>query len=175
MGYLDTVVGTAKEQLRHVAGAVAHRTGLREQSQSVTISADPQTVQQLFGDPGRLSEVLGDIAEVQHTGGDDTFRWIFRQGPLDGASWDSVLIADSGRLRFVDADQSGGTGSEISLEFSAAPRDRGTEVTLRVKSPAPGLLSGALAFKALYRARALLQTGEIPTIRKNPSARKSAR
>jgi hypothetical protein len=92
---------------------------------------------------------------------------------LDGASWDSRLIADSGRLRFVSTSQDGGT--EIILDFSEAPRGQGTEVTLRVKSPAPALLSGALAFKALYRARALLQTGEIPTLRKNPSARKSAR
>jgi uncharacterized membrane protein len=174
MGYLDTVVDTAKEQLRHVAGAVANRTGHREQSQSVTIRSDPETVQQLFRDPGRLSEVLGDIAEVQQTGGDH-FRWVFRQGPLDGASWDSVLVADSGQLRFVDAGQKGATGSGIILDFNEAPRGQGTEVTLRVKSPAPALLSGALAFKALYRARALLQTGEIPTIRKNPSARKSAR
>lgn len=175
MGNLDAVVDTVKEQLRHAAGAVVSRTGHREQSQSVTISKDPETVKQLFRDSGRLSQVLGDIAEVQQTGGEDHFRWVFRRGPLDGTSWNSVLIADSGRLRFVDADQNGGTGNEIVLDFSAAPRGLGTEVTLRVKSPAPALLSGALGFKALYRARALLQTGEIPTIRKNPSARKSAR
>jgi uncharacterized membrane protein len=175
VGYLDTVVGTAKEQLRHAAGAVAGRMGHHEHSQSVTISKDPETVKQLFRDPDRLSQVLGDIAEVQQTGGEDHFRWVFRRRPLDGTSWTSVLIADSSRLRFVDADQSGDTSNEIVLDFSAAPRGLGTEVTLRVKSPAPALLSGALGFKALYRARALLQTGEIPTIRKNPSARKSAR
>ncbi len=82
MGYLDTAVGTATKQLRQVAGAVVNRTGHREQSQSVTIRSDRKTVQQLFQDPGRLSEVLGDIAEVQHTGGDDHFRWVFRQGSI---------------------------------------------------------------------------------------------
>jgi hypothetical protein len=30
-------------------------------------------------------------------------------------------------------------------------------------------------FKALYRARAILMTGEVPTIKHNPSARASAR
>jgi uncharacterized membrane protein len=174
MGYLDTVVDTAKEQLRQVAGAVANRTGHREPSQSVTIRSDPDTVQQLFRDPGRLSQVLGEIAEVQQTG-DDNFRWVFRAGPLDGASWDSRLVTDSHQLRFVDAGQNGTTTTEFVLHFKEAPLGQGTEVSLRVKSPAPALLTGALAFKALYRARALLQTGEIPTLRKNPSARKSAR
>ena len=110
VGYLDTVVDTAKEQLRHVAGAVANRTGHRERAQSVTIRPDPETVQQLFRDPGRLSEVLGDIAEVQQTG-DDNFRWVFRVGPLDGASWDSRLVTDSGQLRFVGAGQNGSTAA----------------------------------------------------------------
>jgi uncharacterized membrane protein len=115
MGYLDTVVDTAKEQLRHVAGAVTNRTGHREPSQSVTIRSDPETVQQFFRDPGRLSEVLGEIAEVQQTG-DDTFRWVFRAGPLDGTSWDSRLVADSHQLRFVDAGQNGTTGTEFALQ-----------------------------------------------------------
>lgn len=174
MGYLDTALSTAKDQLRHVAGAVVNRTGHHEQSQSITISCDRESVQRLFQDPDRLSQVLGDIAEVQQAGADDRFRWVFRRGPLDGTSWESLLVADASRLRFVDAKRNGG-GNEITLDFSDAPRGMGTEVTLRVNSPAPALLSGALAFKALYRARALLQTGEIPTIRKNPSARKSAR
>lgn len=171
---LDTALSTAKERLRHVVGAVANRTGEHQQSQSITIGRDPETVEQFFRDPDRLSVVLGDIAEVQQTG-DDRLRWVFRQGPLDGASWESLLIADTGRLRFVDAGQQGEISNEIILDFSEAPRGRGTEVTLRLKAPVPALLSGALAFKALYRARALLQTGEVPTIRKNPSARKSAR
>jgi hypothetical protein len=78
-------------------------------------------------------------------------------------------------LRFVDAGQNGTFSNEIILDFSEAPRGQGTEVTLRLKTPAPALLSGALAFKALYRARALLQTGEMPTLKINPSARKAAR
>jgi len=44
-----------------------------------------------------------------------------------------------------------------------------------VRSPLPGLLTGAIAFKLLYRMRALLQTGELPTLEHNPSARPGAR
>ena len=178
MGYLgtalDTARHTAKERLQHLAGAVVSRTGGQEQSQSITIARDQDSVQQFFRDPAALSVVLGDIADVEQTKA-DRLKWTFREGPLEGASWESVLIDDSGRLRFVDVGQSGSEGNQIILDFSEAPRGQGTEVTLRVKAPGPALLSGALAFKALYRARALLQTGEVPTIRKNPSARKSAR
>ncbi len=178
MGYLDTAfdtaVSAAKGRLRQAVGAVANRTGNDQQSQSVTIGCDRQRAQSFFRDPAQLSVVLGDIADVRKAG-DDRLRWEFRRGPLDGAGWESVVIEDTGRLRFVDAGEDSAIGNEIILDFSDAPRGQGTEVTLRLKAPMPALLSGALAFKALYRARALLQTGEVPTIRKNPSARKSAR
>ncbi len=174
MGYLDTAVSTAKGRLRQALGAVTNRTDNQQQSQSVTIRCDRERVQGFFRDPDQLSKVLGDIADVQRTA-DDRLRWEFRQGPLDGAGWESMVIEDTGRLRFVDAGEDSAAGNEVILDFSDAPRGQGTEVTMRLKAPVPALLSGALAFKALYRARALLQTGEVPTIRKNPSARKSAR
>ena len=181
MGYLDTaldtMLSTAKDQLRHVAGAVVDRTGHREQSQSITIGCvkNPSSshskipagcrrcsaTSQRFGRRPPITGCAGYFCKAHWT--------------LDGTTWQSLLIADTGRLRFVDAKQNGGIGNEITLDFSDAARGMGTEVTLRVKSPVPGLLSGALAYKALYRARALLQTGEVPTIRKNPSARESAR
>ena len=74
----------------------------------------------------------------------------------------SMLVPQTERLTFIVA-------------FRPAPNHLGTELSLRLKTPAPDLLTGALAFKILYRCRALLQTGEVPTIRSNPSARPSAR
>lgn len=175
MRYLDTTVGIAKKQLRRAVGAVAGRLGDHRQTQSLTISCEQELVREFFQDPKRLSEVLGDVGDVQQGDSGDRLRWLFLQEPLKGTSWESLVIADTSRLRLIDADGHGRTGTEITIDFSEAPRGRGTQVTLRVKSPLPGLLSGALAFKALYRARALLQTGEIPTITSNPSARTSAR
>lgn len=179
MQYLDsalnTALGTAKGQVRHVVGALLDRAGHHQQSQSLTIGCPQEFVRRFFRDPDRLSEVLGDVGDVQRANSDDRLNWVFRQRPLEGMTWESSVVAEKRRLRFVDADNQAHTGNEITIDFSEAPRGRGTQVTLRVKSSAPGLLSGALAFKALYRARALLQTGEIPTIKQNPSARKSAR
>ena len=172
MSYLTAAVDAGKQQLQLVGKAGKH-LGRHEQSQSLTIQRPEQTVKDFFRDPGNLSAVLGDIAAVEVTA-PDRYRWEFRQGPLSGAGWDCVLVDDDGRMRFVDAGPAGDS-NQLIIDFSEAPQRRGTEVTLRVTSPAPAILSGALAFKALYRARALLQTGEIPTLQHNPSARASAR
>lgn len=175
VGYLDAALDTAKEQLRHAVVTVVDRMSRNEQSQSITISCPQVVVVHFFQDAEQLSQVLGEVADVHKTGADDRLRWVVRKGPLNGVSWESRVISEDRRLRFVDTGQNDGIANEIVLDFSEAPRGRGTEVTLRVKSPAPRLVSGALAYKALYRARALLQTGEIPTISHNPSARESAR
>ena len=76
-------------------------------------------------------------------------------------------------LRFIDVQPD--SAAHVLLEFRDASRDRGTEIVARVSAPAPGLLTGPLTFKALYRARALLQTGEVPTLHHNSSARASDR
>lgn len=47
----------------------------------------------------------------------------------------------------------------------------GTEVTLTLQLPAPNVVLRGAAFKVLYRARALLQTGELPTLTPTPAAR----
>ncbi|BBY06732.1 SRPBCC domain-containing protein [Mycobacterium noviomagense] len=164
MGYFDAALDTAKEQLRHAVVTVVDRLGHREQSQSLTISCPRDAVQRFFRDPEQLSQVLDGVADVVKAGADDRLRVVIRKGPLDGISWECLMVAEERRLRFVDSGRHDGIASEIVLDFREAQGGRGTEVTLRVKSPAPGLLSGAMAYKLLYRARALLQTGEIPTI-----------
>lgn len=83
--------------------------------------------------------------------------------------WESTLVEEADGVRFV------GDGNQIEVKYRPAPHELGTEVALSVKTAAPALLSGAAAYKVLYRLRALMQTGEVPTIQSNPSARKSVR
>lgn len=137
-------------------------------AQTVTIGCPPERVAEFWRDPAQLSVVLGDIGMVESAGG-ETYRWRLQNEP--DVAWDSRLVTDAGAVRFIGT----GDDNELAVTFRPAPRDLGTEVTLRVKTPAPGLLSGAAAYKVLYRLRALLQTGEVPTIKSNPSARNSAR
>jgi hypothetical protein len=109
------------------------------------------------------------VADV-HRLSADRLRWTFLLDGHDGADWDCVVIVeDDMRLRYVDVHPEKDTG--IVLDFRDASQDRGTEVIAHVSSPAPGALTGTVVFKALYRARSLLLTGEVPTIEFNPSAR----
>ncbi|OBB96431.1 hypothetical protein [Mycobacterium sp. 852002-40037_SCH5390672] len=162
MSYL----GSAKSQVLGALNKVIDLPSRQAKAQTVTVACPVERIEQFWRDPDQLSVVLGDIAEID-ADGRDRYRWRMFAEPR--VAWESRLVADPGGVRFV------GNGNEIVVKYRPAPHELGTEVTLRVKAPAPALLSGAAAFKILHRLRALMQTGEVPTIRSNPSARKSAR
>ena len=171
------VVQRAKEHvtdiLEKATEKVLDKTSSESRVQAVTIARPRPEVLSFFQDANSLSQIFGDVAEVTDTG-PDRLRWKFTIDGTDGPEWECVVATeDDTKLRFVDVQTHEHAG--IVLEFRDAPQERGTEVIARVGSPAPGALTGTLAFKALYRARALLMTGEVPTIRYNPSARDSNR
>lgn len=169
------VVDTAVERVKHLAEKVTEKvvdaTTTDSRVQAVTIARPRSEVMAFFQEHEQLSQVLGDIIAV-HDAGPDRLRWCFSGD--DGPAWDCVVSRDGeNRLRFVDVNTDRPAG--LTLDFSDAPQDRGTEVVARVSAPAPGALTGLMLYKILYRARALIQTGEVPTLRHNPSARASAR
>jgi uncharacterized membrane protein len=159
-------VEIAKNRVLGVVNKIIDMPPRHARAQTVTIACPVERIEQFWRDPDQLSVVLGDIAEID-TDGRDRYRWRLSAEP--DVAWQSTLVADTDGARFV------GDGNEIVVRYRAAPHELGTEVTLCLKTPAPALLSGAAAFKILYRLRALMQTGEVPTIQSNPSARKSAR
>lgn len=168
-----SILNAAKDRATNLAAGVVSMVGARtpadaSNGQSVTINADVVEVEELWRDARRMSIVLGELGDVEYTG-PDRYRWKLHAGPVE-TTWESRIHSTDGGLRFTGDD-----GNEILVSFRPAPNHLGSEVTLKTKTPAPDLLSGALAFKLLYRCRALLQTGEVPTIGKNPSARPSAR
>jgi uncharacterized membrane protein len=177
--FVNEMVDTAKERVQEliekltekVAEKLPEATG-DSALQAVTIGRPKNEVIDAFSDPARLSVVLGDVARVESIGS-DRLRWTFTATGEEDRDWDCVVSLHGDRLRFTDARPDSAAG--LTLDFRDAPQDRGTEVIARVSAPTPGMLTGLLAFKALYRARALLQTGEVPTLRHNPSARPAAR
>jgi uncharacterized membrane protein len=166
VSYLDLAKSQVLRPAKGVVKKIVDAQPARATAQTVTIAAPPERVAQFWRDTLQISVVLGDIAEVE-TSGQDRYRWRLLDEPA--AVWESRLVQENDGVRFV------GGGNELAVRYRPAPHGLGTEVTLRATTPAPGLLSGAAAFKVLYRLRALLQTGEVPTIRSNPSARASAR
>ncbi|WP_280445722.1 hypothetical protein [Nocardia brasiliensis] len=169
VNYIDK----AKDQLTDLVGKVVGGSDRSGNSQTVTIARPRAEVEQFWRDPDKLSMALGDLGVVTATG-PTSFTWTMPGH--DSPAWHTRLVAEEGRLRFLDAEgPAPGTAHEIRLTFADAPRGLGTEVTLQVNTPIPDLLMGAADFKVLYRARALLQTGEVPTIAHNPAARAGAR
>lgn len=132
-----------------------HAAGDADARRVLTIGRDADELRALWGDPVRLAHVLAE----PYTG--------------DPSTWtvDEVSVVD-GIVRFRAR-----SGQEQPLEasgevtFKPAPQDLGTEVTLALDLDGPDLAAGATAHKALRRAKALAETGEVPTLAHNPSAR----
>ncbi|MCV7432909.1 hypothetical protein [Mycolicibacterium bacteremicum] len=163
----------AKEQARQLVEKVAGSAGHKSTVQAVTIGRPRDAVVAALSDPVALSTVFGEIAEVASIG-PNRLRWTFPgRDADDDPSWECVVTADGDGVKYTDVKPD--SSLELVVALREAPQAMGTEVIGRISAPAPGVLTGPLLYKALYRFRALLLTGEIPTIARNPSARDSQR
>jgi uncharacterized membrane protein len=145
-------------------GSVSGGTGRR----ALTIEQPRAAVEEFWRDPDNLSRVFDGFADVRSTA-PDRYEWTAPPDDADPARWESVLLTEQDGLQFVDAVDP--ERARIELEFADAPRGRGTEVHISATAPMPRQLTGAAIFAVLYRARALMQTGEVPTLDRNPSGR----
>ncbi|WP_431937933.1 hypothetical protein [Nocardia grenadensis] len=164
MDYLQKAKEEVVTLVGRAVGAVAGGTGRR----ALTIGRPRAAVEEFWRDPDNLSRVFGGFADVRSTA-PDRYEWTAAPDGADAIHWESVLLTERDGLRFVDAVDS--ERARIELEFTDAPRNRGTEVRISATTPLPRQLTGAAIFTVLYRARALMQTGEIPTLDRNPSGR----
>ncbi|WP_181697171.1 hypothetical protein [Nocardia sp. GTS18] len=160
MTWFEDRIGQLLHKVAPTAGASVH---------AVTIARPRADVEQFWLDPANLSSALDGIAHVESTA-PDRLTWSFVENTAAAAQWVSRTVRAPGEIRFVGGRDPAGR-SQIRLTFADAPGDLGTEVTIRVTSPLPKQLTGHAAFTALYRARAILQTGEAPTLTHNPSGR----
>lgn len=163
-----SVIATARDQIVGLVENVVDKLGDQSPpagtAQTVTVACTVVAAEDFWRDARRLSAVLDDLGHVEFTA-PDRYRWHLQAAGHE-VTWESTVSSEPGTLRFADD-----AGNEIAVSYRSAPRHLGTEMTLRAALPGPGLLRGAVAFALLYRARALLQTGEVPTIARNPSGR----
>ena len=187
-----SLAGTA---LALAGGWLAYR-GLRSRSRGAGASGDATTVErsiivgrpadelyEIWRDAGRLGEVVEPFADVVSTG-EDRQRWAFHAPRGRNVSWNERLVEDRpGELLHWESEEGAPVSSEWSVRFRPASDDRGTEVTLRWRFDPPGgalgdaamgvlgIVPDALVRQALDRFKSLAETGEIPTLERNPSAR----
>lgn len=164
-------------------GGDGESAGPTEVERSVTVGRPAEELDDLWRDPVQMNRVVGDSVDVR-SAGEDRQRWTV-QAPLGRQySWEMRLVDDEpGEHLRWESPPDATVPTEASVRFREAPADRGTVVTLRVSFDPPGgavgaatvdrlgIVPKALVGTALARFKSLAETGEIPSIDRNPSGR----
>ncbi|NOK17113.1 SRPBCC family protein [Corallococcus carmarthensis] len=177
----------ARRARRALKGGEARRgKHLLEVERTITVGRPADVLYRLWREPSTLSRLMANFADVTPTDGDGRHWQV--HGPLGREmSWDSHLVEDR-PPEFMRWESTGNSPMETGgwVRFKPAPANWGTEVTLHLAfSPPGGVLAEALAkrlhaipamqmMKTLRRFKSLAETGEMPTLDHNPSARVSA-
>lgn len=157
--------------------------GPTEVTRSVTVGGPAEELYEAWRDPETFSRIMGHFAEVTSTDG-DRFRWTVRGPRGVELAWEThVVESEPGEFVRWETPEDATLPNEGTVRFRPAPGDRGTIVTLSIRFDPPGGALGdaalqrldvvpkALAGRALGRFKSLVETGEIPTVSGNPSAR----
>ncbi len=156
-----------------------------EVERSITIEKSADELYHFWREPQHVSEIMGSFAEATAAGG-GRMHWR-TQGPFaQSMEWDTQIVEERPgellRWKSIDGAQ---LPNEGMIRFRPAPADWGTEATLYFRFEPPGGALGnsaakllgvvprVLAEKALRRFKSLAETGEIPTLERNSSARGS--
>lgn len=165
---------------QQISGAPDDAPGLER---AITIGRSANDIYRYWREPANLARIMAHFAEVQPRDRDET-RWLVH-GPLGQRfEWDSRIVEDRpGVLLRWKSLEGASLPNEGSVRFRPAPGRRGTEVLLGMRfDPPMGALGDAtvkllgfgpemISTKALRRCKSLIETGEIPTLEHNPSAR----
>lgn len=166
--------GRRNDEAGAVGGSVAR---------SVTVDRSTEELRELLRDPDSLELIAGRFAEITSVD-DERHRWTV-SAPLDRElTWETRLSEDRSGDRLTWTSVEDSTVFDrwtVSLEDAAG--DRGTKVTLEARFDPPGgslgraalerldVVPGAVVATALDRLKSLAETGEVPTLEANPSAR----
>ena len=157
--------------------------GKNEIERSVTIGKSADELYRLWRAPETLPQLMQQFVQITPTSATRA-RWKINAPLGQSIEWDAELTDDrAGEFVGWKAADGAPISNEGSIEFRPAPGDRGTVATLRLRFAPPGGAIGTaaanlfdfvpekIAAQALRSFRSLAETGEIPTLVKNPSAR----
>jgi uncharacterized membrane protein len=150
---------------------------------SMTIDRSPEELLAFWSNPENLAQIMAHFAEITAEGNNVT-RWKVR-GPMGQMfEWTSQqTVEEDGRKLSWQSLPGGTIVTRGHVTFQPRRENTGTEVHLWVQFEPPlgavgeGLANmlqkfpRAIAGKALRRFKSLVETGEIPTLEHNPSAR----
>ncbi len=150
---------------------------------SVTVQGDAADLLEYWRDAGRLDQIVSDAVDVESRG-DERLRWTVSAPTGRQISWETRVVEErpDELLRWESVPDSP-LPMEGSVRAQPASGDRGTEVRLQVRFDPPGgplgnralsrmgVVPETLVGTALNRFKSLVETGEIPTIERNPSGR----
>ncbi len=154
-----------------------------EVERSITIGRPAGELYRRWREPETLSQVMGHAAEVRDAGEGRT-HWRVHAPLGQSLEWETRVVEERpGELIRWESLAGAALANEGSVTFRPAPGDWGTEVTLHFRFDPPGGAAGTaaaklmeavpktLVSKALRRFKSLVETGEVPTLEHNPSAR----
>lgn len=157
--------------------------GTPEVERSITVERPAKELNRFWRDPDTLSRIMGNFAEVTPAD-DNRLHWRMRVPFGRKMEWDTQIIEDRpGEIVRWKSLNGAQLRSEGEVRFHPAPKDWGTETTLHLRFEPPGGAIGKMAVrrfhilprlaaeKTLRRFKSLAETGEIPTLDYNPSAR----
>jgi uncharacterized membrane protein len=150
---------------------------------TITIGKSADELYRAWRDPKYVAAIMGHIAHVEDAG-NGRFRWTAPLFAKRELSWTTSVTANRpGELVGWRTEQDAPFTHEGSVRFRKAPGDLGTEVTLTMTFGAQDTALRKLTEKylrtiprtleesILRRSKSLCETGEIPTLEHNPSAR----
>jgi uncharacterized membrane protein len=153
---------------------------------SATVQKSAEQVYRAFRDPQMFASALSHFAQLTPLA-PGHMRWTLHDPLGQPHHWETEIVEDepNRRLRWVTSEHSS-LIKNLTLTLAPAPGDRGTEMQLHLRLERPTGALGTLVTKllgampawvvdrALGNIKSLLEAGELPTLKKNPSARASA-
>jgi uncharacterized membrane protein len=154
-----------------------------EVERSITVGRPADELYEFWREPEHLTQIMGRFADVSAES-EERQHWKVGIPNEQSVSWETRIVEDAPgeELRWESVEDAA-LPNEGTVRFRSAPGDRGTEVTLQYRFDPPGgalgkkiaqrlhIVTGALVSKVLHRFKSLAETGEIPTLKTNPSAR----
>ena len=155
--------------------------GLRVQK-SIAINSSPAELYRFCREPSNLGRIATSVQSVTEDGGRQ-LRWLITGSGERQVELVTQIVEDRpNELISWRSLNSAPTGHSGSIRFSRGPDDRGTIVRVEIlRRPSTPGITGSLRIlasqadfhlsEALRRLKALMEAGEIPTTRGQPSGR----